>query len=111
MRGRAHHYLMKRPIPSAVVLLCALCAPHAMASGPVAMTIAGCVVDGDFVSDRGHVINVRSARSQAPFALARYEGRRIEAAGDLLPSDRFYIHAPPRDLGPCLDPPKRLFPK
>ena len=34
-------------------------------------------------------------------ALARFNGKRIRAAGNLLPSDRFYPNQPWQVVGPC----------
>jgi len=77
----------------------ALASP-APASGPVPRTITGCVKNGVLTSDDGYHITVLS-RNNAPMALARFNGKRIRAAGNLLPSDRFYPNQPWQVVGPC----------
>lgn len=96
----AGHRCTLRVLVSAAMAMAALAAPPAQASRPVPRTITGCVTNGVLTSDDGYRISPMQKNHQ-PMPLAAYNGKRISAAGELLPGDHFYPNQAWKVLGPC----------
>lgn len=85
---------------AAVAIAAALAVAPAQASRPVPRTITGCVTNGVLTSDDGYRISPMG-KDHKPMPLAAYNGKRISAAGELLPGDHFYPNQAWKVLGPC----------
>jgi hypothetical protein len=84
----------------AVLTLGSWPASFVFASRPVPRTIAGCVLDGAFVSSDGYTMRPRYADGRAA-DLRLLEGRAVTISGALLPGDEFTLNTAPLDDGPC----------
>ena len=73
----------------------------ARADRPVPRKIEGCVVSGEFISQRVYRIRVRWARDRQPVNLSPYEGARLRFSGNLLPGDIFFVTSRPTVIGRC----------
>jgi hypothetical protein len=89
-----------RKLPAVFGIAAALSIAPAHASRAVPKTIAGCVVNGGFISSDGYDIHPVNANGQ-PIDLQPLEGHAVTIDGDLLPGDLFIVKRPPEDSGRC----------
>jgi hypothetical protein len=72
----------------------------ALASGPVRMTVVGCVSHGVFRSDDGYLIKLRQ-HGGGLLNLTPWNGKRLRVTGNLLPSDNLFVLSAPTIVGAC----------
>ena len=72
----------------------------AQASRPVPKTYIGCVTKGVFTNESGYIIRIRHPGGQL-MDLSPWQNKRLRITGSILPSDNFYLSAPPVVIGTC----------
>jgi hypothetical protein len=77
-------------------------APPALSSAPVQKPVAGCVIEGIFITSSGHELRPRQPDGDR-LDLTAFEGRALTLEGWLHPGDRYDVTARPRIEGPCPD--------